>query len=161
MENYKQLCGYGQHMYTKNLVAYCKKMHNEGYTNQQIRLVTKISASGISRIVNAQTYKDVNEQDLVRYDYLEDRLHVLNTLLECHEIAGGMGLDHNHKVYIQILKRVGVNFDKIKKLYYDISKKALRNAWMYPSGSIADFDGKQLNITVAEILDLLSEEEAS
>lgn len=161
MENYKQFCGYGQHMYTKNLVAYCKKMHHEGYTNQQIRLVTKISASGVSRIVNAQTYKDVGEQDIVRYDYLEDRLHVLNTLLECHEIAGGMGLDQNHKIYIQILKRVGVNFDKIKKLYYDISKKALRNAWMYPSGNIVDFDGRQLNITVAEILDLLKEEETS
>jgi hypothetical protein len=145
-------------MYSNNLAAYCKKLYNEGYTNQQICLITKLSASSVSRIVNGRTYKGVNQEDFVRYDIFEDRMQVLNTLLECHEIVGGVGLDENNKIYIQLLKRVGANFDKVKQLYYDISKKALRNAWMYPSGNIKNFDGKQLNITVNEIIDLLSEE---
>jgi hypothetical protein len=156
--NSKYLCGYGWHMHLKQLAAYCKKLHLEGYSNQQIRLITKMSSSSISRIVNNQTYQDIGEHDFVRSDVFEDRLHVLNTLLECHEITGGIGLDENNKIYIQILKRVGANFDKVKQLYYDIGKKALRNAWTYPSGNIKDFDGKQLNITVEEIMDLLSEE---
>jgi hypothetical protein len=157
--NSQYMCGYGWHMYLEQIASYCKKLHKEGYTNQQIRLITKLSSSSISRIVNEQTYKTVSEHDFVRDPIFEDRLHVLNTLLECHEINGSIGLDDNNKIYIQILKKAGVNFDKVKKLYYDISKKALRNAWMYPSGNISEFDGSQLNISAAEILDLLKTEE--
>jgi len=142
----------------KNIVAYCKKLHKEGYSNQQIRLITKLSSSSVSRIVNNQTYRDVDEKDFVRYDLFEDRLHVLNTLLECHEVAGGVGLDENNKIYIQILKKVGANFDKVKELYYDIGKKALRNAWMYSSGHIKNFKGQQIHISIEEVVDLLSEE---
>jgi hypothetical protein len=152
-------CGYGWHMHMNNLIAYCKKLHKEGYTNKQIALVTKLSASNISRVVNNQTYAHINAQDFWRDSVFENRLQVLNTLLECHEIAGSMGLDENNKIYIKILKRVGANFDKVKVLYYDISKKALRNAWAYPVGNISDFDSKQLNITAVEIMDLLKEKE--
>lgn len=158
-DNKPYMCGYGWHQHLNNLAAYCKKLYKEGYTNKQIGLITKMSSSSISRIINNQTYKDIEDSQFVRYDVFEDRIHVLNTLLECHEISGGMGLDDNNKIYIQILKKAGVNFDKIKTLYYDISKKALRNAWMYPTGNIADFDGRQLNITVAELLDLFRQEE--
>lgn len=152
-------CGYGWHLYMKNAIAYCKKLHQEGYSNKQIQLVTKLSASSISRIISGQTYVAVDANDFVRsYDF-ENRLHVLNTLLECHEITGGMGLDDNNKIYIQILKRVGADFAKVQELYYDISKKALRNAWMYPTGKIKDFDGRSINISVDEVLDLLNTKE--
>lgn len=150
-------CGYGWHMYMTNLIAYCKKLHQEGYTNKQISLVLKLPESNISRVVNNQTYTHIEAEEFSRDSVLENRLHTLDTLLECHEIAGGMGLDDNNKIYIKILKRVGANFDKVKELYYDISKKALRNAWTYPTGNIADFDSKQLNITADEIIDLLQE----
>lgn len=152
-------CGYGWHIYMNNVMAYCKKLNQEGYTNKQIALVTKLPASNISRVVNNQTYTSVDAQELSRDTVFENRLHVLDTLLECHEIAGGMGLDDNNKIYIKILKRVGANFDKVKELYYDISKKALRNAWAYPVGEISTFNGKQLNITPSEIIDLLKEKE--
>jgi len=143
-----------------NKVAYCKKLQQEGYSNKQIKLITKLSDSSISRIINGLTYTDVEANDFVRSDVFENRLHVLNTLLEYHEIAGGMGLDDNNKIYIQILKRVGADFAKVRELYYDISKKALRNAWMYTSGSIKEFNGESINITVNEILDLIKESDA-
>lgn len=146
-------------MYMTNLIAYCKKLHQEGYTNKQIALVLKLPESNISRVINNQTYTNIEAQEFLRDSVFENRLHVLATLLECHEIAGGMGLDDNNKIYLKILKRVGANFDKVKELYYDISKKALRNAWTYPVGNIADFDSKQLNITADEIIDLLKEKE--
>jgi hypothetical protein len=152
-------CGYGWHMYMNNLIAYGKKMAEAGYTNKQIELVTKLSSSSVSRIVNNQTHTAISAQDFSRDSKLEDRLQVLNTLLECHEIAGGMGLDENNKTYIKILKRVGADFAKVRELYYDISKKALRNAWMYPSGNIEKFDGNSINLTPEEILDLLYKEE--
>lgn len=152
-------CGYGWHMYMNNVIAYCKKLHQDGYTNKQIALVLKIPESNISRVINNQTYTHIEAQEFSRDSVFENRLHILDTLLECHEIAGGMGLDENNKIYIKILKRVGANFDKVKELYYDISKKALRNAWTYPAGNIADFDSKQLNITADEIIDLLKERE--
>ena len=142
-----------------NQVAYCKKLQQEGYSNKQIKLITKLSDSSISRIINGLTYTDVEANDFVRSDIFENRLHVLNTLLEYHEIAGGMGLDDNNKIYIQILKRVGADFAKVRELYYDISKKALRNTWMYPSGKIDDFDGSSINITSEEIFDLLKKAE--
>jgi hypothetical protein len=142
-----------------NLVAYIKKLHNEGYTNKQIHYITKVSEVSISRIITGKTHKDVSASDFVRVDVLENRMQVLNTLLEYHEIAGGMGLDNNNKLYIQILKRAGVNFDKVKNLYYDISKKALRNAWMYPDGKLQDFDGVSINISTEELLDLFKEKE--
>ena len=143
----------------KNTIAYCKKMAEEGYANKHIELVTKLSASSVSRIVNNKTYTEISAQDVSRDSQIEDRLQVLNTLLECHEIAGGMGLDDNNKTYIKILKRIGADFAKVRELYYDISKKALRNAWMYPSGKIEEFDGSLINITAEEILDLLKKEE--
>lgn len=143
----------------ENLIAYCKKMAEQGYTNKQIQLVTKLSTSSVSRVVNNQTYTNISAQDFWRDSKLEDRLQVLNTLLECHEIAGGMGLDDNNKTYIKILKRVGADFAKVRELYYDISKKALRNAWMYPSGNIKEFDGSSINLTPEEIIDLLKQEE--
>ena len=143
----------------QNVIAYCKKLHQEGYSNKQIQLITKLSASSISRIISGHTYVSVDANDFVRSDDFENRLHVLNTLLECHEITGGMGLDDNNKIYIQILKRVGTDFAKVRELYYDISKKALRNTWMYPSGKIADFDGSSINITSEEIFDLLKKAE--
>jgi hypothetical protein len=153
-------CGYGWHIYMNNAIAYCKKLHQEGYTNTQIQLITKLSTSSISRIVNGHTHSNVDSSDFSRSPIFEDRLHVLNTLLECQEISGGMGLDENNKIYIQILKRVGTDFAKVQELYYDISKKALRNAWMYPVGKIKNFDGAALNVTVEEILDLLKTQEA-
>jgi hypothetical protein len=152
----RHFCGYGYVMSINNLIAYCKKLHSEGYTNKQIHLVTKISSSSISRILSGTTYRDVDAQAFWRDSVIEDRLHTLNVLLECHEISGGMGLDTNNKIYIQILKRVGVNFAKIKELYYDISRKALRNAWTYVEGNINDFKSESLNIATADILELLS-----
>ena len=154
------LCGYGYHMYMNNLIAYCKKLSNEGYSNKQIQLVTKLSSSSISRILSGITYKDVNAQEFWRDSVIEDRLHTLNVLVECHEISGGIGLDTNNKIYIQILKQVGVSFDKIKELYYDISKKALRNAWTYVEGNIRDFQSESLNLSIKDILDLLSNKES-
>ena len=152
-------CGYGYHMYIEQLAAYAKKLTEEGYTNKQIHYITKLSEVSISRIVTGKTHRSISPSAFVRVDVFEDRVHVLNTLLECHEIAGGMGLDANNKLYIQILKKAGVNFDKIKNLYYDISKKALRNAWMYPEGKIENFDGSSINISTKELLDLFKEKE--
>jgi hypothetical protein len=152
-------CGYAYHRYMNNLVAYTKKLHNEGYTNKQIHYITKISQVGVSRIIKGTTHKDISASDFWRVNVFEDRIQVLNTLLECHEIAGGTGLDQNNKLYIKVLKKAGVNFDKVKNLYYDISKKALRNAWMYPDGKIEDFDGSSINISTAELLDLFKEKE--
>lgn len=152
-------CGYGYHMYIEQLAAYAKKLTEEGYTNKQIHYITKLSEVSISRIVTGKTHRSISPSAFVRVDVFEDRVHVLNTLLECHEIAGGMGLDANNKLYIQILKKAGVNFDKIKNLYYDISKKALRNAWMYPEGKIENFDGRSINISTKELLDLFKEKE--
>jgi hypothetical protein len=142
-----------------NLAAYCKKMYADGYKNKQIHLVTKMPDSVISRILNGHTYKQVQPNDITRSSIIEDRIHVLNVLLECNEIGGGMGLDNNNKIYIQILKKVGADFAKVQELYYDISKKSLRNAWTYPAGNIMDFDGKHLNLTALEIIDLLKETE--
>jgi hypothetical protein len=113
----------------------------------------------ISRILNGHTYKQVQPNDITRSSIIEDRIHVLNVLLEYNEIGGGMGLDNNNKIYIQILKKVGADFAKVQELYYDISKKSLRNAWTYPAGNIMDFDGKHLNLTALEIIDLLKETE--
>ncbi len=152
-------CGYGYHMYIEQLAAYAKKLTEEGYTNKQIHYITKLSEVSISRIVTGKTHRSISPSAFVRVDVFEDRVHVLNTLLECHEIAGGMGLDANNKLYIQILKKAGVNFDKIKNLYYDISKKALRNVWMYPEGKIENFDGSSINISTKELLDLFKEKE--
>lgn len=152
-------CGYGYHMYIEQLAAYAKKLTEEGYTNKQIHYITKLSEVSISRIVTGKTHRSISPSAFVRVDVFEDRVQVLNTLLECHEIAGGMGLDANNKLYIQILKKAGVNFDKIKNLYYDISKKALRNAWMYPEGKIENFDGSSINISTKELLDLFKEKE--
>jgi hypothetical protein len=121
--------------------------------------VTKLSDSSISRIISGKTYRDVRPDSFERDSIFENRLHILNILLECPEISGGIGLDDNNKLYIQILKRVGLNFAKIQTLYYDISKKAVRRAWDYPMGNIANFDGKQLDITTADIADLLKEKE--
>jgi hypothetical protein len=146
-------------MYMNNLVAYCKKLHQEGYSNKQIQLITRLSSSSISRILSGTTYKHINAEQFTRDDLIEDRKHVLDTLLEYHEIKGSIGLDNNNKTYIQILKKAGGKFDKIKELYYDISKKALRTAWTYPFGNLADFDGQQLNLTAAEIIDLLNMKE--
>lgn len=142
-----------------NIVSYCKKLHADGYTNKQIHLITKLSPSSITRVLQGKTYKDVDANDFVRDSRFEDRIHVLNTLLEYHEIGGGIGLDDNNKIYIQILKRAGATFDKVHDLYYDIGIKTLRQAWTYPAGQIADFDGTALNITAAEVLDLLKEQE--
>lgn len=142
-----------------NLAAYVKHMRHNGFNNKQIQLVTKLPQSVISRIINNHTYKSVSHADIERSSVIEDRIHVLNLLLECHEITGGMGLDDNNKLYIQILKGVGTDFDKVKELYYDISKKALRNVWTYYSGSIAHFNSAQLNLNIEDILDLLKETE--
>lgn len=152
-------CGYAYDRYINNLVAYIRKLHQEGYTNKQIHYITKVSEVGVSRILTGKTHKGISPLDFWRVDKLEDRIQVLNTLLECHEIAGGTGLDTNNKLYIKILKKAGVNFDKIKNLYYDIGKKALRNAWMYPDGKIEDFDGSSINISTEELLDLFKEKE--
>lgn len=142
-----------------NTIAYCKKLYQDGYSNKQIKMVTKLSDSSISRIVSGKTYKQVAADSFVRDTVFEDRIHVLNVLLECHEIPGSIGLDDNNKLYIQILKKIGVNFDKVKNLYYDISKKALRKSWDYPSSNIADFDPIKLGLAIDDILDLLKENE--
>jgi hypothetical protein len=142
-----------------NTIAYCKKLHQDGYTNKQIKMITKLSDSSISRIISGKTYKQVATDSFVRDTIFEDRMYVLNVLLECHEISGGIGLDDNNKLYIQILKQMGVNFDKVKNLYYDISKKALRKSWDYPSSKIADFNPIKLGLAIDDILDLLKESE--
>jgi len=142
-----------------NTIAYCKKLHEDGYSNKQIKMITKLSNSSISRIISGQTYKQVAADSFVRDTIFEDRLHILNLLLECHEIPGSIGLDNNNKLYIQILKKVGVNFDKVKNLYYDISKKALRKNWDYPSISVVEFDPTKLGLVIDDILDLLKEDE--
>ena len=142
-------------MSRRNTVAFVRKMQEEEYTQKQIKMVTKIPQSTLSRIMNYQTYVTIKPQHYDKDAELEQRLSILNKILNVKEIEGGMGLDDNNKKYIKLLQFLGVELKEIKEVYYDVSKKLINNEWNFNNVDFRDFDSTIIGVSAEDFEDLI------
>lgn len=134
-----------------NLVAYAKKLKIKGYTNKQIEIITGLSQSDVSKIVNNKLYVMVREQDYTFDNDTEVRRKVLDRILELRDIPGVGGLSNNDKYYIKLIKICGGTYDAVRSIYYDRPGREIRPAWNYANQfSYNEFDPALLGLTTEE-----------
>jgi hypothetical protein len=140
-----------------NTVAFAKLLRAKNYTNKQISLITKMSAADISKIVNNKIYKDILQTSYMTSEKLETNKKVLDTILECKEIAGHGTLSDNDKYYIKLIKICGGNYQDVRELYYDRPIDELRPAWDYANQfEYSNFDAGLIGLTENELNDFLN-----
>lgn len=131
----------------KNLIAFMRKLNQEGYSNSQIALICKVNADQVSRIVNYKSYSLIRASEYINEDFLERQKKVLDTVLLYQEIPGANSLGENDRFYIKLIKKCGGTYDKTRKIYYDRPISELRPAWDYANQfEYEEFDPAILNI---------------
>ena len=143
-------------MANRNEIALARKMQEEGYTQKQIRLVTKIPQSTLSRIMNMKTHVMIKPKHYDSDVDLDRRLENLNKFLTLKEIAGDIGLDDDNKKYIKTLQYLGVKLKDVQEHYYDISKSKLRAEWDYNNVNFREFNSELIGVSREEFLELIS-----
>ena len=131
----------------ENLVAFTKKLLNEGYTQRQVAIITGQGSSWIQRIAARKTYNDVSMNDYDFDGHLEIKKHTLDLFLGTPEFAGAGALDESDLSYLKVLKYCGVPYSAAKNVYFDRSHQEFRRHWDYINRTkLPMFDGKLLNI---------------
>lgn len=144
-------------MSKRNTVAFIRKMQEENYKQKQIKMVTKIPQSTLSRIMNYQTYVTIKPQHYDKDEILETRFSTLNKLLDFKEIEGGMGLDDNNKKYIKLLQFLGLDLKTVKEIYYDVSNKLITNEWNFNNVNFRTFDSTIVGVSEEDFQDLIGD----
>jgi len=142
-------------MASKNTVAFIKQLRQEEYTQKQVRIITKIPQSTLSRIWNNKTYLDIHPNEYIIDIKLETNKETLNKILELNEIPGGRGISKEDATYIKLLKYLDVDFNDIRKLFYDVSTKKLKNSWHYDRNDILQFNSKLIDIELENYIQLI------
>lgn len=131
----------------ENKVAFAKMLKTNKYSNRQIQIITDLSQSDISKIINNKLFKNISQEDYEQDLTLEAKKEVVDKVLELKEIAGFSHLEDNDRYYIKLIKLCGGTYENVKEIYSDRPVRDLRPAWDYANQfEYKDFDPALLKI---------------
>lgn len=141
----------------RNTIAFIKKMLEEGYTQKQVKMITKEHQSRIQRIAAKKTYQYISSNEYIEVPFFEHNKRTLDTILSYPEMAGHGPLNQQDINYIRLIKYCGGTYSGMKFIYADRSHRELRNIWLSSLAfSPQEFDATRIGLTNEDIYFLLS-----
>lgn len=138
-------------------VLLIKRLLDEGYKDKHICMIVPCLQPYVSKIRSGTLHANTNLQRGEKLELTtgqEKRLNALNRILEARELMTST-ITEDDKAYIQLLKFLMVDKEKVYELYYHISKKKFGSIWTSKKIDIRKFNSELIGVPIYDYLDLI------